>query len=91
VGLVILGIGRAVGKNWQIPRSRQLRFKFAGRQFKAKYNHKAGPRGGIEIVEELAGRGSPEGETVATITNLSEAEDFYNQAPSMLQDFIKSS
>jgi len=88
VGLIVLGIQRAAGKNWKIPRNRQLRFEFQGRAFKAKYSHTAGKRGGIEIIEILPGQGSPEGKTVASITNLRDAEDFYNQAPSLLGDFV---
>ena len=37
--------------------------------------HHAGPRGGIETVEVLPARGSPEGDLVVPITNLGEAED----------------
>lgn len=87
VGLIVLGIQRVAGDNWKVPRNRQLRFKFRGRSFKAKYNHRAGSRGGIDIVEILEGRGSPEGETVTSITNLREAEEFYNRAPSFMESF----
>jgi hypothetical protein len=88
VGLVVLGIQRAAGDDWRVPRNRQLRFGFHGRSFKAKYNHGTGTRGGIEIVEVLDGRGSPEGRSVASIANLREAEDFYNRAPVILQTFV---
>jgi hypothetical protein len=87
VGLIVLGIQRAAGNDWKIPRNRQLRFEFQGRSFKAKYNHRTGSRRGIEIVEVLDGRGSPEGRSVTTIANLREAEDFYNSAPLILQNF----
>jgi hypothetical protein len=90
VGLIVLGIERAAGQDWGIPRSRQLHFSFANRKFKAKYNHQAGPRGGIDIVEVLAGRGAPEGNTVISIQNLADAEDFYNRAPSVLQSFARN-
>jgi hypothetical protein len=88
VGLIVLGIQRVAGNNWKVPRNRQLRFEFQGRSFKAKYNHRAGTRGGIDIVEILEGRGSPEGETVASVTNLREAENFYNSAPVLLRRFV---
>lgn len=38
-------------------RQRQVRFAYAERNFKARYSHTAGARGGIEIVEVLPGRG----------------------------------
>lgn len=88
VGFLVLGIRRAAGKDWKVPRNRQLQFGFQGRSFKAKYNHKTGSRGGIEIVEVLEGRGSPEGKTVTSIANLNEAEDFYNRSPLIFQEFI---
>jgi hypothetical protein len=88
VGLVVLGIQRAAGNDWKVPRNRQMRFVYQGRSFKAKYNHQTGPRGGIEMVEVLEGRGSPEGRSVTSIANLREAEDFYNRAPLILQTFI---
>jgi hypothetical protein len=62
--------------------------RISRRSFKAKYNHKTGPRGGIEIVEVLDGRGSPEGKTVTSIKNLHEAEDFYNRSPLIFQEFV---
>ncbi len=77
VGLIVLGIEKLTGSR-KIPRTRQLRFEYAGRSFKAKYNHKTGPRGGIDIVEIVSGRGSPEGRTVASIKNLEEAARFYD-------------
>ena len=77
VGLVVLGIAKLAGTNWKVPRDRQLKFDHAGRSYRARYNHKAGPRGGIEIVEVLPGRGSPVSKPVTTIKSLREAEDFY--------------
>src|SRR5205814_578419 len=58
VGLIVLGIEKLTGSRY-VPRSRQLRFEYDGRCFKAKFNHSAGARGGIEIVEIEDGRGSP--------------------------------
>jgi hypothetical protein len=79
VGLIVKGIEKLNG-NLYIPRDRQLRFDYKGRTFKAKFNHRAGgsQRGGIEIVEILPGRGSPEGKAVRSITNLDEAAAFYD-------------
>jgi hypothetical protein len=82
VGLIVLGIEKLTG-NRNVPRTRQLRFEYASRTFKAKYNHKAGPRGGIDIVEIDPGRGSPEGRTVGSIRNLAEAASFYNRPKTM--------
>lgn len=91
VGLIVLGIERLAGRDWGIPRSRQLEFNYARMRFKAKYNHRAGRRGGIDIVEVLPGRGSPEGRTVTSITNLRAAEDFYNGAPRVFGEFLGGS
>lgn len=88
VGLIVLGIQKIAGHDWKVPRNRQLTFDFQRRSFKAKFNHGTGPRGGIEIVEILRGRGAPEGKTVTSIRNLAEAETFYNNAPVVLQQFI---
>ncbi len=77
VGLLVLGIEKLTGHRY-VPRNRQLRFEYGGRSFKAKFNHRAGARGGIDIVEIVDGRGSPEGQTLCSITNLEEAATFYN-------------
>ena len=91
VGLIVLGIDKLSDQDWAIPRSRQLEFKYAGRRFKAKYNHLVKPRGGIDIVEVLPGKGSPEGKTVVSIPDLDQAENFYNEAPAMFKAFISGS
>ena len=88
VGLIVLGIQRIAANQWKIPRNRQLTFEFENRTFKAKYNHQAGARGGIDVIEVLEGRGAPEGDTVTSITNLHEAEQFYNNAAQLLGNFI---
>jgi hypothetical protein len=75
-GLLVLGIEH-LGAKARIPRTRQLVFAYKDRSFKLKYNHKAGPRGGIDVVEVLQGRGMPEGSTMRSIRSLSEAERFY--------------
>jgi hypothetical protein len=64
-------------------------FDYNERQFKAKYNHKTGPRGGIEIIEVLHGRGAPEGNSVLQVTNLADAEDCYLTLKKRLDTFIK--
>ena len=77
VGLIVLGIERLDDHRY-VPRNRQLRFEYRGRSYKARFNHRIGSRGGIQIVEILPGRGSPEGQVVRSITNLEEAADFYD-------------
>jgi hypothetical protein len=79
VGLIVLGIEKLTGSHY-VPRTRQLRFDHKGKSYKATFNHNAGGsrRGGIDIVEVLPGKGSPEGKTVHSITNLQEAADFYD-------------
>ena len=61
VGFVVKGIERVVGATFERRRSRQIGFDYHGRQFKVRYVHrtKASPRGGIQIVEVLPGRGAP--------------------------------
>jgi len=79
VGLIVLGIEKLAGGRY-VPRSRQLHFDYNSKSYKATFNHNAGGsrRGGIDIVEILSGRGSPEGPTVHSITNLQEASAFYD-------------
>jgi hypothetical protein len=75
LGLIV--IEKLTGHRY-VPRNRQLRFEYDGRSFKARYSHTAGSRGGIEIVEIVDGRGSPEGQAICAITNLEEAAAFYD-------------
>lgn len=77
VGLIVLGIEKLAGSRY-VPRRRQFRFEYSGKSYKAKFNHKAGPRGGIDIVEIGDGRGSPEVQIIHSITNLQEAAAFYD-------------
>ncbi len=77
VGFIVLGI-KKLTVNYRILHTRQLRFDYAGRSFKAKFNHEAGPRGGIDIVEIVPGKRSPEGAIICSITNLEEAANFYD-------------
>jgi hypothetical protein len=91
IGFIIKAIERIAGSTLSQNRQRQITFEYKGRQFKAKYDHKAGPRGGIDIIEVLPGRGAPEGGTVTKITDLTEAEDFYRSPEIKFDSFIESS
>ena len=77
VGLIALGINKLTGILF-VPRAHQLPFDYHGRSFKVEYNHKAGPFGGIDIVEIVAGKRSPEEQTVYSIRNLADAAAFYD-------------
>jgi len=57
--------------------TRQLCFEFNGKRYKARYNRKLKPRGGIEIVEVSATPGQPERGVARAITNLKEAAKFF--------------
>jgi hypothetical protein len=63
----------------RINRERQLVFTRSGHRYKVRYRHDILPRGGIEVVEVLPGRGSPDGRIVLTIANLQDAEDVYRR------------
>ena len=88
VGLIVLAVDR-IGEEKEIRRTRQLGFTFQDRTFKVKYDHSLGSRGGIQIVEVLSGRGSPEGDIATSITSLSEAERFYNNAEEIIRQFVQ--
>jgi hypothetical protein len=89
IGFIIKAIEKIAGPRLRQNRQRQIMFDYKDRQFKAKYNHRAGSRGGIEIIEVLPGRGAPEGKTVIQVTNLAEAEDCYRTLKGRLDAFIK--
>ena len=89
IGFLILALEKVAGSSLRQNRQRQIMFEYQGRQFKARYNHKTGTRGGIDIIEVLRKRGSPEGGTVLQIRNLAEAEDCYLSLKSHLDSFIK--
>jgi hypothetical protein len=76
LGLLVLGVER-IKDEWHIPRVRQLIFDVGTRRYKMKYDHHAGPRGGIQIVEIGKTPGSPEIAVVRTIASLEDAEAFY--------------
>ena len=64
VGLIVLGIEKVASARY-VPGARQLRFDYNNQTYKATFNHHAGgsQRGGIDIIEILPGRKSPEGST----------------------------
>ena len=88
VGFIVLAIDR-IGDERGRWYTRQLRFKFGGQDFKVRYDHKIGKRGGIKIVEILPTQGNPDGETVISMSNLIEAELFYKDAKGILCRFIQ--
>lgn len=73
LGFVARAIEKVSAGDWEI-RRRQLIFQVKGVPFKARYDHKGEC---IRVLRVLPGRGMPDGETIATITNLHEAEEFY--------------
>ena len=77
IGMILKGIERAGAANIRFHRSRQLTFEYKGQKFKARYNHSIPSRGGIEILEVLSGRGTPDGNLVYRAGNLKDAEDIY--------------
>lgn len=90
VGFIIKGIERVVGSNFEQRRSRQIAFDYHGRQFKVRYIHrsKGCPRGGVQIVEVLPGRGAPEGKVVVEIGSLADAEQVYQNLGQQLTAFL---
>ena len=88
IGLIVLAVER-IAEEMGRRHTRQLGFTLKGRTFKAKYDHSIGGRGGIQVVEVLSRPGSPEGGTVTSITSLSEAEQFYNDAEEVIQQFLR--
>jgi hypothetical protein len=90
IGFIIKGIERVVGANFQRRRSRQIGFSYHGRDFKVRYIHrtKACPRGGVQIVEVLQGRGAPEGNIVVEIASLADAERVYHTLGHELSAFL---
>ncbi|MEE9216439.1 MAG: hypothetical protein V3U32_03300 [Anaerolineales bacterium] len=90
VGFLLKAVDNLPGATPRQSRTRQIAFDYKGRTFKAKYNHRAGNRGGIEIVEVLPGRGQPEGGVVLQVTTLDEAEDAYRNLKRHINRFITS-
>ena len=88
IGFIITAIERIAGPTLAHNRTRQVTFEYRGHRFKARYHHESGPRGGIQIVEVLPGRGAPEGRVAVEITSLSEAELAYTTLARQLNEFI---
>jgi hypothetical protein len=77
LGFLILGIAK-LNVTWRPFRMRQLIFERNGKRYKARYNHKIRPRGGIEFVEVAKSPGSPDIAVVAIIASLDDAAGFYD-------------
>ncbi len=90
LGFIIKAVDKLPNVSFSRRHARQLGFQYKGRTFKARYNHKAGGRGGIEIVEILPGRGAPEGKVAVSIISLSDAEDIYTSLRYRLNQFIET-
>ena len=88
IGFVLKAIQRASGGSVRRNRSRQVVFAYRDHQFKARYNHRAGARGGIDIVELLPLRGSPDGDVVVSVTSLADAENVYRSLEGYLDRAI---
>lgn len=83
IGLIVLGIDHAKD-DWHMLKW-NLHFTSKRKHFRTGFKHDIGRGGGIAIWEILPGPGAPAGRTVAEITNLSEAEAFYQNASSILK------
>ena len=78
IGFILKGIERA-GASVTINRERQLVLMHKGHRYKIRYRHDIPPRGGIEMLRVLPGRGSPDGEVLLRIASLQDAEDAYRR------------
>ncbi|MGC9952699.1 MAG: hypothetical protein ABSD21_00260 [Rhizomicrobium sp.] len=76
LGLLILGIEK-IKDIWWVSHTKQLCFEFDGRRFKARYNHRLKPHGGIEIVEVGPKPGQPDISVAKVISNLKDAAKFF--------------
>lgn len=90
IGFIIKAVEGLPSVSFSQRHSRQLGFEYRGRKFKARYNHTAGARGGIDIVEVLPGRGAPEGKIAVSMISLSDAEDIYVSLRTRLDKFINA-
>lgn len=90
IGFIIMGVHNCKGITNIVPRrTRQIEFEFKNRNFKVKFDHRIGGRGGIEIREFLPGKGAPNGNVVVQVKNLQEAEALYHGLARCLEDFLK--
>lgn len=90
IGFIVKAAEKVSSDTLRQEQTRQIMFDYKGHQFKVKYKHEAGTRGGLGIVEVLPGRGAPEGGVVLEVTNLAEAEDCYLTLKSRLDSFISN-
>lgn len=88
IGFLLKAIEKLPGVSFTRSRSRQLTFEYRDRRFKVRYSHKIKPRGGIEFIEVLSGRGAPEGKPVLSVGSLSGAETTYHDLRKTLDKFI---
>jgi hypothetical protein len=88
VGFVLKAIDGIADGSVRQNRKRQVVFDFAGRHFKARYNHKAGARGGIEIVEFAKGQGSPDVAVAVQVASLNDAEEVYRNLRVLLEEYL---
>jgi hypothetical protein len=77
LGFLILGLEK-LKVAWRPFRERQLIFEHKGKRYKARFNHRIKPRGGIEFVEVAIAPGLPDIAVVVTIASLNDAADFYD-------------
>jgi hypothetical protein len=85
LGLLILAVDRVAESGMSRRYIRQVGFEYRSRSFKVRYNHRAGPRGGIEIVEYF---GTEEGDVAVVIKNLKQAQGVYKRLERKLDRFI---
>ena len=76
LGLLVLGVEK-IKDRWWVSTSKQLCFEFDGRRFKARYNPRLKPHGGIEIVEVESKPGQPDIGIAKAISNLKDAAKFF--------------
>ena len=76
IGFILKAI-EATGATVRINRQRQLVFARNGQRYKVRYRHDIRPRGGIEILRVLPGRGAPDGDVLLSIGSLEDAEHAY--------------
>jgi hypothetical protein len=88
IGFLLRALAPVAGNSLRLNRARQVVFEYRGRRFKARFNHQAAFRGGIDIVEVLPGRGEPDGDIVIRVTSLAEAEEAHHSMQESLDHFI---
>ena len=76
LGVLMLGVEKIKDK-WWVSHNKQLCFEFDGRRFKAQYNDRLEPHGGIEIIEVEAKTGQSDIGIAKVISNLKDAMKFF--------------